>query len=417
MERFFCIAADPAAESAAAHWCAKQGFALIPHNVRVEAQTDGVLIALDRLSPDRVARALQTVPQSATSAITLGLSLGQTAFDPAMIARFDALADLNDPPSLIRARLQAARRRRALDAEIAARAQSFLRFGTTFHQPDIQQNPSTALFFGPPSPEFLRASHRLQSFGVQITAALTAGNAMDLLHGQHFDAIAIGLGPEPQGALQFIAQVRRNRAAFDIPIVAIDVERSDLLQEALARGVNDALVTRDPATIARLMAAVERYRHTKSRRRALAQNRPAAVMDLASGAFSRDFARAHLDALLRQGMPVHVLIVQFSAENDPNGACVDYALPQIASIAHQLVRAEDLLFRAGRDAFGVVTSSGPAAVTEIEERMLGIVSVTAFDRPDGARAGQIFARTLSLSAADLDSLMIQVTEWLRPAIF
>ena len=191
--------------------------------------------------------------------------------------------------------------------------------------------------------------------------------------------------------LDTCVDIRRNPALFHMPVLVVLPADAPNGEDAAAYRAGASEVMRAPLDDAEfrarvgIMARQERMRsHMLTAYRAkLTDN----AHDAATGLYSEDFLKAHLDLptedAFRWDKSLSIMVIALPGldrmRGDTGEASVDSLFAQVAGVVSQPVRGEDLCARLGSDGIAVVLPESAFEATAITmRRVLGVISFTDF---------------------------------------
>jgi two-component system cell cycle response regulator PopA len=298
-------------------------------------------------------------------------------------------------PAQAAMRLETLVRTAVAEEEFELRTATFADYGRQLEAPEADISPYRVLAIGEPAPQFLALSNALLRNGADVVGAFTAYTAFDYLHERIFDAVVLWAGDNPQEALSIAAGLRRNTRLYHTPaLLYMRKETYVTTTEAFHRGLSDVASPETPEseTARRVVELARSYRRQMTVRQALEQARGSALMDAATGLFTRDLFAAHLARLAQaakqrnRGLSVCVLKLADKPELAAAraGGWLDRAIPQIGSMIGRLVRVEDTAARLGPELFALALPNTHAANGRLAgERIAAVIGCTAFEAGDG----------------------------------
>jgi two-component system cell cycle response regulator PopA len=329
---------------------------------------------------------------------------------------FDGLLPDGPSVSLVAARIEAALRRKALEEEAAARAETLAAFGAALEAlaPPAQQAPRI-LLVGEPGALTLKAASALEAHGAVIVGAFTSFNAFDYLHEAPFDAVVtLAPGEDWSGQLGLIATMRRSARFYHTPGVVIGASFGEAqIEAAVAKGADDIVDADLPmdTAAARIVTLALGAQRQAGLRAAFAKTRPAAVIDRATCLYNAAFLKGHLDRLCARaeasGRPL--AIVAARVREDDRAAGLRHlgaylgVFGQASAMIARLVRAEDVAARLDANLLIIaMPGSDELAARKVAERIEGVLACTAFDTGTGVDNAQIAFDLAALSRAPLE---------------
>ncbi len=247
----------------------------------------------------------------------------------------------------------------------------------TEHRPEIETDPSAALF---------RAAE---------------GN---------FDLLIVSLGLENFDGLRLCSQIRSLDRTRNVPILAVaDADSSTRLVRGLEIGVNDYLLRPIDKNelLARVRTQIRKRRYTERLRDNVQMSIEMAITDALTGLYNRRYMESHVGTLVEQaaarGKPLTMLVLDidyFKSINDSHGHDAgDDVLREFAIRIRKSIRGIDLACRYGGEEFVVVMPETDLAVaTMVAERLRRRIASEAFPIQQGARSIEV---TISIGIATL----------------
>ncbi|MFL5297281.1 MAG: diguanylate cyclase domain-containing protein [Phenylobacterium sp.] len=298
-------------------------------------------------------------------------------------------------PAQAAMRLETLVRTAVAEEEFDLRTETFSEFGRKLETPENDISPYRVLAIGEPAPQFLALSNALLRNGADVVGAFTAYTAFDYLHERIFDAVVLWAGDNPQEALSIAAGLRRNTRLYHTPaLLYMKKETYVTTTEAFHRGLSDVASPETPEseTARRVVELARSYRRQTTVRAALEKARGSALMDAATGLFTRDLFAAHLarlaQAAKQRNRALSVCVLRLAEKPElaaPRAeGWVDRAIPQIGSMIGRLVRVEDTAARLGPELFALALPNTHASNARLAgERIAAVIGCTAFEAGDG----------------------------------
>lgn len=367
-----------------------------------------VLISANSGAALNLLRALKT--EDATSHVPVAV-VDENGGADARIAFYDAGADdvfrAEAEISELRARLPGLARISTMEAELVRRAATVAEHGgslPTHTAPESSNRAFRMLVVGPGSGEFQAVWQELRRSGFELTAETDPYRARSLVqedHGDKFDGALVYVPDETvkEKSVYFCQSLRNDRRLFDFPLLLAS-EKGVFADTAEAFSSGASVFRQTPLDGVEMVVRLRLLMRVRHRKRVLgavlAQAMSPAVADPIGSIFSSEFLRSHIarlsDKKADRGIASTGILFSvptiggIAAQYGEEAAAV--LRRQVADWLSALVRIEDLVARAGPDAFLVVLPETSAADADfVRLRVTGVLHQSEFKLTDDVPVG------------------------------
>lgn len=327
--------------------------------------------------------------------------------------------------SELQARLPGLARISTMEAELVRRAATVAEHGGSLPTGIGAESPGTVfrmLVVGPGSGEFQAVWQELRRSGFELTAETDPYRARSLVqedHGDKFDGALVYVQDETvkEKSVYFCQSLRNDRRLFDFPLLLAS-ERGVFADSAEAFLSGASAFRQTPLDGAEMVMRLRLLMRVRQRKRALggilAQAITPIVADPIGGIYASEFLRSHIarlsDKNADRGIASTGILFSVPSIGNVSAQYGDEAAAvlrrQVADWLSALVRVEDLVGRAGPDAFLAVLPETSAADADIvRERVTGVLHQSEFKLTDDVPVGVEVDLQSGMSTIEPDDTM------------
>jgi len=308
------------------------------------------------------------------------------------------------------ARLKPLVRLASMRVELQMRLQAALQLGVTVPpMPAEPQGRDRILLIGTDSERLER--HLPQA---QLSRVADPYQAEIALEAENFEAVIALVDSDPASFFDLCLQTRNNPRLFNLPLLLIAnpaaIDEETAFRHAVTGYFQDPADPRQLGTLIRFL--IDRHRQRWALSSALGRAALPALKDIATGAFSRAFLDAYLDARVAyataKGRPLAIAFFRVpQVENIRQrfgDAPADHLRLQVAQWITRLLRVEDLTARYEENEFCVLLPGTPASEAGVTiNRIAGVIAYTDFAVRDVYEAVKVWVQVGSGELREGDS--------------
>jgi PleD family two-component response regulator len=285
-------------------------------------------------------------------------------------------------------------------AEAASRVRTAATLQIRAPETDVMSRSGHLLYVGAPTPQFLSFDAALKASGIYVQATLTPFSAFDQLDFTDFDALILNAEPDASGALSMLGAARRNSRLQNV-LAYVLTAKSDMAEEALARGADDVIGAKAPPKSAAAWIA-EDIRRVRRRRAA-----SLVLADTLDGeTHTPSFFCAHVDAQVQashdDGRPLAIALIEVAGGEHLDAETWRKGFAEFVTLCWHTVRDYDL--KAVMDTRTLALSfpgTDLAGAQAAADRLVAICKCTAFAAGDKSGAPlAFFTRVAELSPGE-----------------